>query len=442
MLRSRLAYFRIGLSVGVSLSAAIALPALGAESLQFKQALEYALQHSPELDSASRELNASELERKSGISRFLPSLDLAATHGLEDERPSFGDSPWESDLTLSLTETLWDNGVSLTRYRIARVGNEQAGIRFRQTRDRILRDVGSEFFRYSLTLKLLEIRQSQFDLLKKQYELTSQQYHQGLKTRRDFLRFKTELGRAEIDMLNARNTVTRSEQELKRLLSVPLGSATAPLSFVPEESLPALDRLPRQAPKLESHATYRLAELERETQSLEASLLTRRYWPELTLSSGVTYRATDYLGQNDVTVANDQLGWNALLTLRYNLWDWGIRRRDRTVAEERRRIQSNELETELLSLRSEIERLMLSLEQFRSNFKLSQELLKLEQDNMRLLETEYRNGKVSYLDYINSLENLADARIKYYSALYELKQGLLAHGYHEGTLYESIFPEK
>jgi outer membrane protein TolC len=101
-------------------------------------------------------------------------------------------------------------------------------------------------------------------------------------------------------------------------------------------------------------------------------------------------------------------------------------------------IQADTLEGGLLDLRQTIAKLEIDLRQSVESYNLSQELLKLERANLALITNEYRQGKVQYLDYINSLQNFASAKTSFYSSLYDLRRQQLALHYHEGNLYGAI----
>jgi outer membrane protein TolC len=395
----------------------------------------YALQHSPSLNSAQRETLISTLERKNSGSAFLPSLDLSTAHGWQRSEPPSGSSPWTSNLSLELAETLYDNGQTITRHKTSKLREEEAGIQLLQTRDQLLLDLAEEFFRHSLATKELEVQEEQHALLKKQYQMVEAGYRQGIKTRKDYLRFKTQLSRADIDLVNAKNALVRSEQALMKLIGMPLG-ANESISLAVDDSKPGAE--PIASIPIENHREYRISELENGIQRLEESQVKRRLWPELSLTAGATYGSGDYLGTGAAFTANDRLGWNALLSLRYNFLDWGTRRREARIAGERTEIQLNASESKLLDLRQQLASLRLDLQQFRENFRLGSELLELERRNLALITTEYRQGKVQYLDYITSLKDFASAQVGYYSSLYQLKKGLLTQKFHQGTLYETI----
>lgn len=377
--------------------------------------------------------------RKNAVAAFLPTLDFTSAHGLQRSYPKTDpNEPWASSFSFTLAETLYDNGESITKHRIASIQEELSRLQLERERDRLLLAVASAFFQRMQAQKNLETQQEQNGILKKQVELVRDSYRQGVKTRKDYLRFQTQLNRADIDLLRAKDGVLKADQELKKILGVPLDSderlefamddkragRIAPASFVPEK-----------------HRDYKVAELQRRVSGLNTQLASRKLWPEVGLALNGTYGSSGYVGPGKSVRSvyeRDSSSWSAFLTLKYNIFDFGLRRRNAEIAAETAAVQSNDLESQLLDLRSEVSQLQSDLRQLQESFRISEELLKLEQGNLALISSEYRQGKVQYLDYITSLQNVASARSSYYSALYELRKGELSQKYHEGKIYEAI----
>lgn len=411
------------------------------KTLQLRETIKYALENSPTLNSTTRELEINGLEVENAFSTFLPSVDFNSTQGVQDTKPSTSTtSPWVSQLSLGFTETLYDNGASLTKYNISTIKKERLKISFDNERDKLCLRVASEFFRYSLATKLNDVQKRQYGLLKKQYDSIATQYRQGYKTRKDFLRFETQLRRSNIDLVNTKNAIKKSEQELFKLIGIPLnGSKEDPFKFSPDLSVKvALPDYQKLQPSIENHYEYKIADLQKKENELTVDLTQRKYWPELNFSTGVSYDNSSYLGGISSFPTTNSVKWNALVTLKYNLWDWGTRRRDTQIAEQSRRIQENALTLKLLDVRSDINKLLLDLKNMEENFNLSQELFELEKKNFSILELEYRSGKIPYLDLITALNDLSNAEAKYFTALYDLKEGVYRYWYHKGRLYEEI----
>ncbi len=407
------------------------------ESFDLKKAISFAIDNSPAFDSLKRQLNISQLDEKSAEARLLPSLDLTATHGILDSSPRATVSPWDSEFNLGLTESLYDNGVTRTNSRIATLSRKQAELNFEDQKNKISLDIASQFLLYSLNVKLVEIQEKQFKLVSKQYDTISKDYYQGIKTKKDFLRFKTQVSRGEIDLVTAKSTVEKSKQELQRLIGIGIKS-NSQIEFVPISLDLVKNEVPESSLNIENHLQYRAAQVQKEANQLSADIIGRKNLPEWFLTTGVNYTSSNYIGTGQSFSDNARTGWNALLTVKYNFFDWGIRSRDKEVALQKSIIQSNDLDSNLLLLKSSLNQLKINVRQIQKNFGLAKELLALEKNNIDFIEREYRNGKVQYLDLITGLNNLSDAEIKFYSAVSDLQTTRHTLLYHQGKLYEEL----
>jgi len=380
---------------------------------------------------------------------MLPSADLSATHGLQNNIPIGGNntlltanpaSPWYSSLSLGISENLYDNGVSLTNLKASDLRRELANLNFLKSRDSLVLDVAAEFYRYSLHSALLEIRKQQLELLEKQFRTLASQYQQGFKTRTDYLRLKTQVQRAEIEVVSAQNNLDLSEAQLRKLLGVETGEPSPPqFARLPAQSDQKFEKLfPSQRPPLEKAYDYRLSQVQEKINDTNVSLVVRNYWPRVFFTSGITYSNLNYLNSNTPFTATNQLSWNALVTLQYNIWDWGERGRDVTIAEHTRDIQGNTIAQNLLDVDTQISSLMLDLSRIAKNYQLSYDLLKLEEEANRTLENQYREGKVAYLDLITSLNSLLDSRVQFTTSYFNALQAIARHHYFEGKLYEAL----
>src|SRR5580698_2782911 len=94
--------------------------AVSAAPLSMTDVIRMALRESASYDSAHKALLLSELQYKNATAKFLPSVDLTTTDGLQNNVPISSNSnlvlegnptaPWYSTLTLGVTENLYDNG--------------------------------------------------------------------------------------------------------------------------------------------------------------------------------------------------------------------------------------------------------------------------------------------------------------------------------------------
>jgi outer membrane protein TolC len=277
-------------------------------------------------------------------------------------------------------------------------------------------------------------------MLDKQFKVLTAQYRQGFKTKSDFLRLKTQVQKAEIDRVGAENSIHQSEANLQKLLGVSESEAGT-VSFAPlrlDVSKPVELSSPTQLPALSGTYEFQSSRLQRDSNRETVSLTRRNYWPQLSVTGGVSYLNQNYLNSPAPFSAGNQLSWNALLTLQYNLWDWGTRRRDLEIAELNEGVQDDSLDQGVLEVRAQLTGLMAELGRASRNFALSRELLELEQESSQNLELQYREGKVTYLDLITELNNLLDARVQYFTSYFDVLGGTVRYRYFEGKAYESV----
>src|SRR4051812_16236563 len=97
--------------------------AVSGPSLDLAHALSFAIEHNPAIDAARLTQDIRTMELKNARAAMLPSADVNSTNGLQDQIPSQAGpgttAPVYSQLSLSVSENLYDNGASLTRYSIA-----------------------------------------------------------------------------------------------------------------------------------------------------------------------------------------------------------------------------------------------------------------------------------------------------------------------------------
>lgn len=197
-----------------------------------KKALQLALEKAPSFNSLHHQLQIATLEETTSLTKLLPSLDFSAGHSLLNETPKTANTPWVSELSLTLTENLYDNGVTYTQYKISQLNRKSIEWQVLQNKNKLCLEIITKYLNYSLSTKLLEIREAQHKLLMKQFKNISHFYLQGLKTRRDFLRFKTQVLRSEIDVADLKNDLQKEQEELKILIGIDVDSKTV-LEFIP-----------------------------------------------------------------------------------------------------------------------------------------------------------------------------------------------------------------
>ncbi len=409
---------------------------LFAATLSLKQALLIAIDHSPDLDTARLNRSVTLLQVKSANAKFLPSVDLTSNHGLNKTyTPGGPTDPLGSQLNLALTENFYDNGESLVRYDISKLNDEIATLTFLRTREQLALDMGTQFYLLSQAQQLFDVKKQQIDILKKQLALVTNHYRQGMQTRTDYLRFATQVKRADIDARNAEVTVRQTELEIKRLMGIP-SDEEVEFEILGEKQVPTSP--PDDPPPLKQAYDYRIAKLQTDLNPLNVSLVKQKYWPQVLVTGAMTYSNFGYINSGTLFSENQQYGWSVLLGLNFNLLDWGIRKRDVEVAQAQALVQDNQLKKTELQLNADIKNLMITISQLKANDQLASELRQAEEETYRFIRSQYEDGKVTYLDLITSLNDTLDAKVQYLQAHYGLAVAWSKYHFYRTTLYDTV----
>jgi len=196
-----------------------------------------------------------------------------------------------------------------------------------------------------------------------------------------------------------------------------------------------------QVPTVDQSYLAKITEYQNTIGEDNIELARRRNLPVLTVGSGLNYQVPDYLRVQAGSGAPDAPNswtWNVTVGVNYNIWDAGSRRRDIDIAASQKVIQNRDNRDKLFARAAEIAKLMETLRNLKSNLQLNKELMRLEQSNFAILEEDYRQGKVAYLDLVTGLSDLLSARVSYYTNYISILTAMAQYRYYEGTIYETV----
>lgn len=432
----------------------VAAPARAA-TMGMREILQYTLLHAPGLTQSQEQLRIRGWQQDQAKAKFLPSLDVTTSQGLQKSvvppwaarRDAFdpgaaspsNNPPLFATLGLSLSETFYDNGQSQAQLDLSNADREVAALTVQKTRDEALLGAMKSYYALSQAHILLETNKQQHELLDKQLRLLGTMYRQGLKTKREYLRLESEVRRAAVDVRSAAARVDAAEVDLRRAIGAPPSDRTVLFSVIPADVvLKNTLAFPSTVPGVERSYEARIAAFDAASAAQRVELARRKNLPQLTISSGVNYQNPDYLGLHGRPQAQDLLAWNVTVGLNYNLWDDGSRRHDIDIAASQQLIQSEDTKDKLAALAADIATLMQSLGNLSDIWRLNLQLITLEQENLKNIEQDYREGKVVYLDLITGLTALLNAKVNFFSTYFAAQQALAQYHFYEGTIADAV----
>lgn len=407
-----------------------------AKGLDLQDLIQYALTHSPSYQSETLNVEASTLKKQNAVSLFLPELNLSTTQGLLDTTPSSNNDSWNNSLNLTLSETLYNNGQNILNYQDKNITLTKAHIELEKAKAQLHLDVITAYFQYILSKNKLAVQKKEYQLLQQQYQLIESQYTQGVKARIDYLRFKTKLRRSEISVNSFENTVKKSLNDLKRIINWD----TKDLVINPYPFKKITEKLSAYTVDMEKHFDKKIYDLDKQVGQIAVKQEENEWGPKISLEGQGSYANSDYLKSFDTYGDDDYrtVSWSVYLKLEWNLWDF--QRRSRNISLKRLAKKQIDLfvEGKLLDLENTLTKLYMDSQQVEQNLKLAHELVNLEKNNFEKIEQDYRNGKTTFLDLINSLTDYSLAEENYYQNYIDYKLILAKLFYHQGTIHENI----
>ncbi|MGE4133976.1 MAG: TolC family protein [Bdellovibrionales bacterium] len=398
-------------------------------------------ENAPSIRKVRFDLEQADLEYRSARAKFLPTLDLTSTHGLRDVFPDDGQGTlWDSSLKLSLSETLYDNGESITGYRLAATRKRRLTLEYQLERDNQLLRLALLYYDWSAAHQDHQIAESKRDLLRRQFKFLEAQYKQGIKTKRDVLRIETEVRRLDLDLLKRDNDIANTTRRMAAIAGLEPETLAASAILPEPAEFEGKSKAPTEvAPlKVDEHRRAQILKEQEKEAELETRLVERKYWPELGLTAEVYDSYADYLDTGKSMQDARTWGWSTLLTLNYTILDWGIERRSLEIARVKEKAVRNTNFQTILDLKVSLNDVILRLKELAETLRLARELYEIEQQSYSILQAEYRNGRATYLDLITNLNSSVDARSKVASAYFELAKQKLNYSFHRGTIYEEL----
>ncbi len=410
--------------------------------LSLKQAVDSALKASPMYLTSKNQFETSSLEVKNAFAAFLPSLDLSSSHGVRGLNPdragTTAKTPAVSTATLALTENLYDNGESFKKNQIAKYRYELAKVNYQKTKGQIIRSVLLAYYRYNIALQNLRFTTKNYQELERLAKLVSNQFHQGMKTRKDYLGFSTRAQRGRLNVIEAEKNLTLARAAL--ITEIGLGPTTD-IQF--DESIKPLVPKKDMIVDIDPNTLYesQALDLQQKISEHEVSLARRKFWPELNLVASATYGSSDYVDTKQTWKDNESTQWSVLANIKFNLIDWGVRSRNIQIAALNQNTSEQTAKNTLLQAQKDLEVFKKEVADSKERYQLAKELQKMEEDAFKLLERDYRSGQTTYLELITGLANLLDAQSRGQEADFNQADLYLRWKYYKGILSEDTIYE-
>lgn len=364
---------------------------------------------SPEIVSANENLSLA-IETEQVNSRYLiPKINLGASVGLLPATVG-NETSLRGTGTSGLLGATVDWG--LTPWNGPQLALQKARLNHRLTkvlRVQQLQTEITELIEQMLNLSRLQAREKDLlatrQRLERQYQIAKSSVRQGVAKRTDQQRFETEVLRFE----DTRLTLERSRLESTEKLHALLGTEVTPEQELPWQPLGniQIQNPDPQTPTPELEAQElrtKIAELEREIQFAQTGLVT-------SLQGQYAYQnSTRAPAWNSDSLRTPwSSNWSLFVNLRYPLWDNGTEALSRRQAAVTAGVSQVSLEQARRNFIAAQKLFLDQRQRVEQRRALADKLFRLEKLSFAQVETDYREGRIGYLEWLNSNQSLQSA---------------------------------
>nr|WP_086937833.1 TolC family outer membrane protein [Thaumasiovibrio occultus] len=383
-----------------------------ASAFSLEQAVALSLSEHPEIRSAYNDFRSRVEESDAAFGNYLPSVDLSAGVGWEryddDRRTETDYNP--HDVTVSIRQLIWDGSYTINDIR--RTSWEAEAQRYQliaDAQDKALR-VTEVYLDVLKSRDLLELSEANFEVHQKIYADIKRRTESGIGSLADQVQVEARIARAQSNLAAAHNNLLDSETNYIRVVGQAPEALYEP--EVDQTALPltledALATAESEHPRI-SVATTDINAARYQYDSRQSAFL-----PTFTIEASQQWgeELDGSVGKTDETSAMLRMNWNL-----YNGGsDLAESRRSAYQVEKSQDIRDNALRMLNEGVRLSWSALQLTFEQ--------REFLKQHVDasaeTVIAYEKQFRIGKRTLLDVLNTENELFEARQSYITAHYD-----------------------
>ncbi|EMR34815.1 TolC family outer membrane protein [Vibrio harveyi] len=378
-----------------------------------EQAVENTLISNPDIKSAFNEFVSKRYVNEASSGAYLPSVDLDAGVGYEGINPAESNRKstdlMRKEATITLTQLIWDGSATLND--IDRTAADAESVRYQllaDAQDKAL-EVAKVYLDAVKAYEVLTLSENNLKVHKKIYQDIKKRVDSGIGSTADLTQVEARLAKAHGNLVAAQNNLFDTHTIFTRLVGqAPQGLIfpRADQNFIPYTVDDAIDLA------FNSHPVIKISKADVDSAKFQYKQSKGNYYPTVSVEASQTWRddAAGVEGNSDETTA--------MLRMRYNLYNGGS---DSANAES--------FAYQLNKAKDLRERAYRNVEE---GLRLSWSALDLTQQQKQFLsdhvdsasetviayEKQYRIGKRTLLDLLNTENELFEARKDYLDAKY------------------------
>ncbi|MDE2404211.1 MAG: TolC family outer membrane protein [Sphingomonadales bacterium] len=381
--------------------AAVEPPEGAVESL--RDAIVASLKSNPEIQISLAQQDDVRYGVNEAVAAWMPHVDVSAGYGHEMAKAGTQPSTWRNRLegTATLTQNVWDFGVTLNDIRRARASYRSAQWATREKIEAISYDITSAYVGVLQQQKLVALAEEEARADKRVLRMVTVQKDLGLTTAADVSRAQAQLDNTNSQILDRKSALQQARLGYRRL--------TGHLPAIAQELAPATPMLPasvEQAVDMIDNHNPRLAQAVEDRRSLarQYASQTGTFFPRIGLMVQANHKY-DVLGKTGL--ADDA---RAMVTVSYNLFNGGADRAVRNRIAARMREADYELDRRRREVEQNIRTDFDALDAARRKIATIDAEIEAAQKVVDLYRQQFREGRRTVFEILDSERTLYAAK--------------------------------
>jgi outer membrane protein len=383
------------------------------------EAVDYALVHNPDIEQLTLEFQKSEAQVGEALSAFYPQITASGAYVYLGNIPvlefdgmpvPFGQAENYS-VSISLQQVLFSWGKIYNAYQMSDFGKKIAELTLTRKKQEIRYAVTDAFYGMLVLHETVSFLKESMVQLERHTEAVEIRYKAGLVSHFDLLRAQVQVANLKPQVIETENGLRLAEEGFKMLLGLPLATQFT-ISGELEMTDEVFDLDTLTAVALEQRIELKSLKHAEAIAKLNRAIARRTNLP--TIVGGASYDYTKPFGMFE-----DEWGSSLTFTIGF---EWPLFTGFNTVAQSKR--ASLELKEAQLALENLEKAVRLEVKQAYLRYVAAREATATAQDNVsqaekafEIMETRYKNGLATNLEYLDAQLALMQAKTNYLSAL-------------------------
>lgn len=401
----------------------ICRPAFAQEVLTLEDYRERVLNYSQQYKQSEEQIQAAEAGSKIALKGYLPKLDLGADASLNlkdiDKWEDHFNHTYGADLTLS--QPLYTGGALKAQERIAQREVELNELSRELTIDQIYYQANSAYWNASANHALYQSAQAFYEIVKKQHDVISDRFQDGMISRTDLLMISTRLKEAELQQSIAKKNYTLAMQSLHILMGI---APNAPMETLTGIESPCLRPISLTLEEvLSRRPDYVSTQIDVERQQAIRKAAISQYNPNLSMYVNGGWGIPN-LKIPGLISGNPDFTSMAGINLNIPILRWGERKQ--TSKQNKALIQIKKLQQSTVAdkINEEYCAALTKITQTEEQVTIATENAKMAQENLDLITFSYNEGKGSIVDVLSAQLSWTQAQSSIINAFFANKIAL------------------